>query len=90
MKIIHHSTARILKGGEKCGHLVTTTMALSMPAPSIALRIGLPPVPPGSPSSLNRYLSPTYAEKIGAWWTIWVFNSNSHVHAECGSATFHN
>lgn len=48
------------KNLKKKNHLVTTTITLSKPEETIAEWIGLPAVPEGSPSSLDRYWSPTY------------------------------
>lgn len=46
-------------------HLITRTHTPSRPSPSIAARIGRPAVPPGSPSSLERYCCPTlYAQQL--------------------------
>jgi hypothetical protein len=36
-------------------YLITTTITLSIPEETIAECIGLPAVPEGSPSSLDRY-----------------------------------
>ena len=36
-------------------NLITTTITLSIPEESIAVCIGFPAVPEGSPSSLDRY-----------------------------------
>ena len=41
-------------------YLITTTITLSIPEERIAECIGLPAVPDGSPSSLDRYWSPTW------------------------------
>lgn len=48
-------------------NLITTTITLSIPEETIAECIGLPAVPDGSPSSLDRYWSPTWDVKTLHW-----------------------